>query len=53
MVILILAEETIHENTKCVMDITIYIMQHKKTQQQFQSKHLSEKKVDMKLMILL
>ena len=31
MGILILAEETIHENTKCVMDITIYIMQHKDT----------------------
>ena len=28
---LILAEETIHEDTKCVMDITIYINQHKKT----------------------
>ena len=31
MGILILAEETIHENTKCVMDITIYIMQDKDT----------------------
>ena len=32
MGILILAEETlIHEDTKCVMDITIYINQHKDT----------------------
>ena len=26
---LILAEETMHEDTKCVMDITIYINQQK------------------------
>ena len=52
MGILILAEETIHENSKCVMDITIYIMQHKDTTT-ISVKQLSEKKVDMKLMILL
>ena len=44
MGILILAEETIHEDTKCVMDITMYIKQHKDTS--------SEKRVDMKLIIL-
>ena len=51
MGILILAEETIHEDTKCVMDITMYKKQHKDTST-ISVKHLSEKKVDMKLIIL-
>ena len=52
MGILILAEETIHEDTECVMDITICIYQHKHTST-ISVKHFSEKMVDMKLMILL
>ena len=52
MGILILAEETIHENTKCVMDITIYIMQHKDTIT-ISVKTPQWKKVDMKLIILI
>ena len=51
MGILILAEEKIHEDTKCVMDITMYIKQHRDIST-ISVKHLCDKKVDMKLIIL-
>ena len=41
MGILIFSEETIHEDTKCVMDITIYIKQYKDAST-ISVKHLSE-----------
>ena len=44
MGILILADETILEDTKCVMDIIMYIKQHKDTST-ISVKHLSEKRL--------